>query len=189
VASGVNLTLGSISDAVTILGGVRVVRLELDGVALGISEGPSLVTTVATEVEGGAVNELLLGERKEFTSQDLVSTLHSTRGGERPAGTALTLILNGGDGTLGSPVLGQGVGLRQVGGLHVVFNNDGTEHLSVFFVSKIRKVVVTVGGGGLSGVELSNGGINLHESVVSELELGSGTVGEVVQMEPLYPVA
>lgn len=69
----------------TILSSVRVVRLKDESVLLGVSEGPSLVTTVASKVKLGAINELLLGKRNKLTSVDEMATFHSSGGGERPA--------------------------------------------------------------------------------------------------------
>jgi len=93
-------------------------------VFLGPVESGSFVTTIAAESDNfGAVNELLLRERDKLARFDLVSTLKSTGGGEGPAGTALALILNGGDSTFVSPVDG-GVGaagserLGRLGELH-----------------------------------------------------------------------
>lgn len=73
-------------------------------VSLVVVEGDGLVTAIAAEASLDAVNELLLGERKEFTGLNLPSTFEGTSGGERPAGSALTLILDGGDGTSSDPV-------------------------------------------------------------------------------------
>jgi hypothetical protein len=72
----------------------------------GIFETIVHKTTIATLVALGlgAVNELLLGKGDEVASLDLPSTLHRTGGRESPAGSALSLVLNRGDGTLGSPV-------------------------------------------------------------------------------------
>jgi hypothetical protein len=47
---------------------------------------------------------LLLGEGDERTFVNSSNTLHGTSGGERPARSALTLILDTSDLTLGSPV-------------------------------------------------------------------------------------
>jgi len=105
-----NLTFGLVVLAVEEwgLGSVWVVGLGLHGVALGVLEGSVWHTTVATKVaiEVGAVNELLFGEGDEVASGEEMSTFHSTGGRERPAGTALTLVLDWGNGTLGSPVDG-----------------------------------------------------------------------------------
>lgn len=69
------------------------------------------VTTVATtstvaEVVGGARDDLLLGKLNELAGLDEVGTTEGLAGGESPAGTALTLVLDGGDSTFGNPVDG-----------------------------------------------------------------------------------
>jgi len=97
------------------LGGTRDVRIVLlvaDTTVLGNPvEGVIHQTTVAAHVgtavlEVVAVNQVLLGEGLQGTVLVEVSTLKSTSGGERPAGTALALVLDRGDGTKGGPVNG-----------------------------------------------------------------------------------
>jgi len=72
----------------------------------GVLEGVVHQTTRAPVVSVGlrAVNQLLLGEGDEASLGDEPSSFHGTGGGERPARTALSLVLDGGDGTLGDPV-------------------------------------------------------------------------------------
>ena len=53
------------------------------------------------------VDELLLGEGGEGVASDLEGALDGAGGGESPAGTALSLVLDGGDGALGGPVDGR----------------------------------------------------------------------------------
>jgi hypothetical protein len=72
--------------------------------------GPGWVvqTTVATIAAalgvGNTINELLLGESHHGTLLDEVGTFHGSGGGESPAGTAGTLVLDGGDTIVVSPV-------------------------------------------------------------------------------------
>lgn len=93
-------------------GGVRVSGLSAETtVLLDPGEGVVHQTTVAAHVfatvgASVAINELLLGEGLQVAVLVVVSTLKSTGGGERPAGAALALILDRGDGTLGNPVDG-----------------------------------------------------------------------------------
>jgi hypothetical protein len=69
------------SLAGTVSAGVFVVRLVGEVVGLSVSVGVVLPATVATVVTvGGAVNELLLGERDELASGNEVSTLKTTSG-------------------------------------------------------------------------------------------------------------
>ena len=124
-----------VGSASTITTSVLVLALEHDRSSLSVIEGFVLPSTVATGVLSYAVNELLFGEGEKFTSGEEVSTFHSTSGGERPAGTALTLTFDSGDGTFGSPVLGgiESVGLGQVGVVNIssVVGSEG-EHLLEF---------------------------------------------------------
>jgi hypothetical protein len=69
----------------TRLSNIWVVSLSLEWVRFGISESSVHHTTVATEVQPGAVNELLLREGNKISSLDLMSTLHGSSSGESPA--------------------------------------------------------------------------------------------------------
>jgi hypothetical protein len=51
-----------------------------------------------------AIHQLLFGEGGETSGSDLDGTFDRTGGGERPAGSALALVLDRGDGTLCTPV-------------------------------------------------------------------------------------
>ena len=99
------LGLGSLASAIT--SSVGVVALSGQTTVLdGVGEGVVHQTTVAALVtlRAGAVHELLLRQRDKIASGNLVGTLDRTGGGERPARAALTLVLDGGDGTLGTPI-------------------------------------------------------------------------------------
>ena len=132
--------------------------------------GISLETTIAAHVaisvsEVGAINELLLGERKKLTSGNEVGTLDGTSGGESPAGTALTLILDRGDGTSLNPVDGVGVALLE----DLVLSGDAlaldiSEHVLVLSSVPVRELVVASLPGLLGGVDLLN-------EVVGEVEV------------------
>lgn len=100
-----NTTLGAARSIST---SVWVVRLGLHLGGLGVGESIVHETTIATLVAlgGRAVNELLLREGVESFVLEEVSTLHRSGGGESPAGTTLSLVLDWGDGTLSSPVDG-----------------------------------------------------------------------------------
>jgi intein/homing endonuclease len=88
-------------------GGVRVRSLSINSlVGNDVLEGLVHETTVATLVAfgGRAIDEVLLRKADERLGGQEVSTLDGTSGGERPARSALTLVLNSSNGTLGSPV-------------------------------------------------------------------------------------
>jgi hypothetical protein len=85
------------------------------------SDGSSWGGRHLVAVGTSTVHELLLGEREELASGNLVGTLGGTGGGEGPTRATLALVLDGGHGTLGHPVdIGGKVGLvkdRSVVGL------------------------------------------------------------------------
>ena len=114
LGNGHNIDVGSVVDIViasSLLGSqVGVGRLFHDFVCLEVSEGVKLVSTVATEAELDAINQSLFGEGIEISGFPCPATLKSTGGRERPAGTAGTLVLDGGNDILGSPVDGAGGG-------------------------------------------------------------------------------
>ena len=159
---------------ITVSRGVWVDGLELSGVALVVVVGTSLETTIAAQVavsDGGAVNELLLGEGEELTSGNEVGTFDGTSGGESPAGTAGALVLDAGDGTSLNPVDGVGVGLLEDldvldGGLVL----DVTKHLLVFNVVPVGELVVS-SDVALSGIDLLNGHVGGNEVLESGVEV------------------
>ena len=73
--------------------------------------------TVVKKTLPGAIDQILLAQRDEFSSLPEMLTLKGPRGGEGPTRPTLTLILDRSHGTLGTPV-----DLRRelhVGGRHV----------------------------------------------------------------------
>jgi len=87
-------------------GGVRIGVLSNHGGGLGVLESVVHQTTVATGVDGRALDELLLREGDDLSGGLVVGTLHGTDGRESPAGSALSLVLDGRQ--VGSPVDGVG---------------------------------------------------------------------------------
>jgi hypothetical protein len=123
------------------------------------------------------LDELLLREGNKVASGNLMSTLQRSSGGEGPAGTALSLVLNRGDGTLGSPVdlvsevggveLGNGVSLLLVSLVGV--------HGGSLLRSVVRELVDTDGPGvAVLGVVLVDELEVLGEVVESVVILTSG---------------
>lgn len=154
-----------------LLGGTRGVRiLVLSGnttVLLDEGEGIIHPATVAASIGTSDVarNQLLLREGEQVAILVVVSTLKSTSGGERPAGTALALVLHGGDGTLGDPVNGRRQSRDVLGGF---------VHTAVVGTAQVRSAGTT----NLDGIH------ELREGQVSELVqaklvgvLGVGVVG------------
>jgi hypothetical protein len=142
-----SLVLASVGTS----GGVRVGSLGVKTLVLdNVLEGVIHETTVAALITlgSGAINKILLGEGSKSSRGDLVATLNGAGGGERPARSALSLILDGGDGTLRAPINGgRGGGenilnlaiLDHVGGI----NNDvhSVVHLSELLRIEIGKFI------------------------------------------------
>jgi len=83
---------------------VWVLSLSADSVALSIRNGISLHTSIATVVQGLAINDLLLRKRKKFSRVEEVSSLNNSNSREGPAGSTVSLVLDLIDGSLLSPV-------------------------------------------------------------------------------------
>ncbi len=148
---------GGLADAIT--SGVGVVSTSADTTVLEDPlEGEVHETTIAALVTGGAraVNELLLGDGDELVGLVEPSTLDGAGGRESPAGTALALVLHGGDSTTSAPVerlIVLDLDLGEISG-----------HLSAG--------IVVVG-----GLETEELGLELLSSVVTELVDGNGVRG------------
>lgn len=114
------ITLGNIGEST--IGGsdcalVKVARV-IDGlvgigllgidasIILNIAEGIVHETAVASIVAvlGGAIDQILLGQRDEDTGLAEMLTLEGACAGEGPAAAAVSLILDGGHSSLGAPV-------------------------------------------------------------------------------------
>jgi len=78
--------------------------LAKSSVVLGKCEAIVHESTVASAVLGIAVNELLFGEGVEFAGRNGASAFNGSSGGERPARTTLSLVLDWSDLVLGNPV-------------------------------------------------------------------------------------
>lgn len=189
VGGNLNLLLGGDGLAGTggaSAGSVGVVRLELLSVGLEVVEGVALPATVAAVRGLVAGDDLLLGEGEELTGLEEVGTLNGAGGGESPAGTASGLVLDGVNGTLGSPVDG-------IGELGVIEDDNVlglvqltlvAEDLLVLVVGPGGHEVVADGEGGLLSVDLLDLSILDGELLKSELVLLGGTVhdAELVEM-------
>lgn len=105
-----NVGVTSLGAGAGLLGGtgsVRILVLSGDTTVL-LDEGEGVVhpATVAASIGTTDVarNQLLLREGEQVAILVVVGTLKSTSGGERPARTALALVLHRSDSTLGNPV-------------------------------------------------------------------------------------
>jgi len=144
-----HLTLGSGGLALSVLGGVWVVGLELLLVVLHVVHGVLLETAIATLRLGVAVDHLLLGEGQKLVGSHVVSALDGSSGGESPAGTALALVLDSVDGTSLSPVDGLWDVLSVedgdvLGSLNeVMLRSLVSQESLVLVMSPVRELVVT----------------------------------------------
>jgi len=85
---------------------VRILIFMNNSVVLDEFEGVVHKTSVAglVSVFSWAVNELLFWEALKSSISEFAKTLESSGGGESPAWSALSLILNWSNGTLGNPI-------------------------------------------------------------------------------------
>jgi hypothetical protein len=186
-----NVNLGGVSSVVCAgLGDslVGIVGLRNGVGVLGeVSESSWLVTTVAAEGKVNTVDELLFREQEAFTWFDPVSSFEGASGWESPAWTALTLVFNSGDGSLGDPVDDVSVGLWEIGGCWYFDWSDVAEHLLELLWSHVGEFVVANSEGVWTVVV--NGGeffVSLGEECLSEFELFNGGVGLAVGGDVLH---
>jgi len=172
-------------------GGVWVSSLSAETLVLDDpGEGVLHQTSAAALVAGGlgAVNKLLLGERSELASLEEDGTFDGAGGGKRPARSALSLVLDGGDGTLGAPINGGGESLRgnsgrghAGGGIHagVILVVEGAELVQ----GEVSELVDGQSVGGVLGGVVANDVEVGLEDVVSLEELVSGFVFALVSFD------
>jgi len=94
-------------------GGVWVLVLSVDTMVVDNPlEGVVHETTIASHITiVGALDEFFLGEGDEVLGVQEVLSFHVSSGRERPARATLALVLDVGDSTVLSPILGRGSGL------------------------------------------------------------------------------
>jgi hypothetical protein len=172
-------------DAGSLSALVRVVGLGHGLSSFVVVIGPGGETSIATLVLSLAVvaiDELLLREGGKRVSLNLPDTFEASSGGERPARTALSLILSGGDGTCSNPIdRGSSLDSLERVVLYVVSDLGGlgsTEELLVFGLSPGGHLVVSESVGRLGGVVLVDESIHLFPVGHSEVVLFNSTVGE-----------
>jgi len=106
------ISLLGVITALAISSSVGIVRFSFETVGGSVFHSLVHPTTLASVISGVAIKDLLFREREELTSLDEVETFESTGGRERPARAALSLILDGGNSTLVSPINGVGEGSK-----------------------------------------------------------------------------
>lgn len=168
----------------SVFGGVWPLSLGGEWVGLGVGKSIGLPSTTATRAGGGAGNNLLLREAQELSLGNLVVSLDGGDSREGPAGSALTLVLDGVDGSLGSPVDGSGDGGVEV-------SDDGVSWELLWSLVSEHSLELSIGPGGelvvsdgegVGWVGVDSGVLHVLEGVdaKSELVLLFGSEGESV---------
>jgi len=147
---------------------VGISRVSNNICVLDVLEGFVHKTTIASRVSGGAVNELLFREVNALSGStvDDESRLKSTSGGESPAWTARSLVLNSGNVSSGSPVNGGSVNGKIVNGL----SGSGSLKSKVggleFNWGEVEELGDSVSSGGVFSNNLEVHGENFHSVVI-----------------------
>jgi len=147
-------------------------------------EGVVHEATLAAVVGLVARDKVLFGEGNKVSAGDLVSTFKRSGGGESPAGSALSLVLDWGDSSLGGPVDGVWSGLvleapvDVLGAAKVWVAVDSTNvELGELVPGEVGVLVVSDLVGEVLGVGLLDVGIVLEPSCEAGLLLSSVVVG------------
>ena len=171
----------TLSSGVSIrVGGLSVLRVGLE-----VLESLVLPASIATEAGLVAGDELLLRKAQEIAGGSEVSVLDGSSGRESPARTTVSLVLDGVDTTLGSPVpstVGRGGEVLDVllGGL----TTGVTEELLELSLGPGGEHVVADGEGVLGvGVELSEGFVLGGKKSKSVFVLLLGGIGDTVLVD------
>jgi len=148
VGGQLRTTVGGVVLAGSVLSSVRIGRLGIDTtVGDDVDEGLSHEATIATLIalRSRAVNQVLLGEADKGASEESVSTFNRASSGERPARTALALVLDTSDYALGPPVNrgweGGNVDLKRRGGNIEVNLLQALEEVVEFVVGEVSEFV------------------------------------------------
>lgn len=167
---------GVVTAALAITASVRVIRFGGNAVFRHVGESVVHQTAVAAHVSVlGAVDQSLFRELHEVASFDGVKTFQSANGGESPAGTALSLVLDVSNGTFLDPVDGFGLAfvaqdILNVAGLSLnVAGFEGGE----FFEGEIHVLVLAESVGEVLGVMLINHSEVFFENFESCVFFGS----------------
>lgn len=186
-------SVGVINSAALVSRFIRVVCLLNSGVLLTVFENIVLPATSAAEVEFDAVHVLLLREGEENAVINLEMSFKSSSGRECPAGSALSLILDGSDSSAVSPVNGFGntVAVGASGGWLelglLVSHVLPSLHVFVLLGSHGGDLVVAEGVSALGvGVPLVDNSVGFCEQVSSEVILFDGDVGVSVASDVLH---
>jgi hypothetical protein len=179
--SNSNESLWGVSTARSSLSNVWVVSLKFLFVAFEVFESPDLKTSIASTGLCIAIDKVRFGKLDKVVSLEEMGTFKSSGGGESPAWSALSLVLDWVNGSISSPVNGISIwdrsldgDLLQVSSVEVLASS---EPLASLTLSHGREHVVSSNPGVLwVGVDVLDDGLSLDEKVKSELVLLVGGV-------------
>jgi len=168
--------VGSVVLAVSVFSGVRIRGFGIDSLVVDdVLHSLGHQTSFASHVSfrGRAIDEVLLGERNEFLGGEEMASLSRSSGGERPARSALSLILDSSNGSLASPIERSGEGrffkgLTNV--LSVSRDFDSEIELSEFSIGEVSQVVHGQGHSVVLGVDSVDVSLVGLEDGISVLE-------------------
>lgn len=156
-----------------------------------VLESVSHFTTLATiiSVRSRAVDEVLLRETNKGVSREFPLTFHRSGGGERPAGSTLSLVLDGSDSTSSSPVNARWEGDGGISDKQVVLGEGCsalvTVHSAVLGIGAVTEVVHGEDDSGLLGVVLADELQVLLEDLEAGFFLFDGSISAGVLNLPL----
>ena len=142
-----------------------------------VDEGVWLPSSLASVWSSVAINELLFGEGKKSSSLNEVSSFNGSSSWECPAWSALSLIFNWVDCSLGSPVDWSWNIISWKNSNVGWFFHLGSvsQHFFPFSISVVSEVVDSNFWGGVSWVSI-DGSKSLFELSRSEFEFGFGSI-------------
>jgi len=181
--------LGRIESALLVLGLVGIVLFSFNTTSLGkVFESIVHESTTAALISSDTVNQLLFRESNQLVGVDVVQSFQSANSGESPARTAHTLVLNGSDSTLGSPINGisEIVGIK-VGDFSIGANAGGEASVEAleFSLGEVSEIVEAENNVILFSIEFEDLEVVLSESLESEFFFMSSGVNLVVSELPL----
>jgi hypothetical protein len=152
-------------------------------VSHGLSHKSSFTSLVS--LSSGAIHQVLFGQRNEALGGKEVATFGRTGGGERPARSALFLVLNGSNGALGSPIKRNGESRRsRMSNVDLGGNISSAKIDSGKFISGEVSKLVHGNGESLSGLVVSLNEVHVRfEDSISVLEFIVG-IGLLVLLHP-----
>jgi len=179
--ANVNSRAASVGSTTSITSSVRVAAVGVEAVSLNPAESFTRVSSVASSIRSIAINNLLRRSIGDSTSGNEIRGFGFLNGGEGPARTALSLVLDWGGLTSGNPVDGTSwglqLGLRGVGLQRLLSTNtkDGSE----LFKRPVGELCVSEGSAWAVLVGFGDLGSGDEEVVELSLKFSVRSVGSV----------